>query len=792
MRECQGPALWAYNNAVFTDDDFENITKLSGATKETQTDKIGRFGLGFNAVYNLTDVPSFISRQNIVIFDPHTTHLGKSIKNKSKPGIKIDMKKHRKKLKRLGNQFKPYNDVFGCDLRPDAKQDSYNGTLFRFPLRTKTQAVKSEICQRHYDANEVKALLRMLVRGAESLLLFTQNVVKIRIYHLPSHARSPNNAVEVFSISKSSAKILRELKPLSPLPPVAENLPPAEKNLVKQSAILREATEVMKQLRHGASQDQIEFPASSQVVDVQRTVTIEGERLLDDGISREMESRPWLVCSRMGKGEALRLAIQEDTLLSTAGIAVPLKKSRDHYTPLPIMQKSTPNGSLFTYLPLPIRSGLPVHINAAFAVTSNRRYLCERNEDDKLDVRAIWNEALLQDCVTETYFQALEDLTQIVPCDQSPYHLLFPQGNFVESNVKTLLNSFYRSLVQGPAYSIEILSDTKHYVSMENGIYLDADLTKSPKITPVVTKVLETCSDSHAVVEMPPFVLQGCTGQDSEGVVAQKAYNIYRLFKEVLLPSIAEVDSKQRDILVLHILQAENSANIKDLLSEAQCIPVSPNGETLKSPKELVDPQSELAHLYLPEDGKFPYGSYSHQAVLKSIRQLGMAQKLISWDDFCERAEAIAEPDAPNALKRSKVLLSFLELKLEEDDTAEKDKTEEYQNKLQELPLLPVLRRPSFFPMAWASDTLEAGKLQSASSLYSQEYKDLVCLVDMTLDDGVMPRSSENIRQFLGLQGREPELGVVLEQLETLIEGSTKEMLHDRQVGTLVSVNSQN
>ena len=145
MKECQGPAIWAYNNAVFTDQDFENITKLSGATKDLQTNKIGRFGLGFNAVYNITDVPSFVSRQNIVIFDPHTTHLGKNIKNKSKPGIKIDMKKHRRKLKRLGNQFKPYNDVFGCDLRPDASLDSYKSTLFRLPLRTKNQAIRSEI-----------------------------------------------------------------------------------------------------------------------------------------------------------------------------------------------------------------------------------------------------------------------------------------------------------------------------------------------------------------------------------------------------------------------------------------------------------------------------------------------------------------------------------------------------------------------------------------------------------------------------------------------------------------------
>jgi len=56
MKECQGAALWVYNDAVFTDADFDNITKLGAATKQSRADQIGRFGLGFNAVYNLTEV----------------------------------------------------------------------------------------------------------------------------------------------------------------------------------------------------------------------------------------------------------------------------------------------------------------------------------------------------------------------------------------------------------------------------------------------------------------------------------------------------------------------------------------------------------------------------------------------------------------------------------------------------------------------------------------------------------------------------------------------------------------
>ena len=141
MKQCHGPALWAYNNAVFTDDDFVNILKLGGATKEEETTKIGRFGLGFNAVYNLTDVPSFISRNYIAIFDPHTTHLGRAIRHTQNPGLKLDIQKNRRKLSRLSNQFKPFDGVFDCHLTTQQKKDYvYDGTLFRFPLRTPVQA----------------------------------------------------------------------------------------------------------------------------------------------------------------------------------------------------------------------------------------------------------------------------------------------------------------------------------------------------------------------------------------------------------------------------------------------------------------------------------------------------------------------------------------------------------------------------------------------------------------------------------------------------------------------------
>lgn len=85
----------------------------------------------------------------------HCSIAGKSIPDASKPGIKIDLKKNHKALGTLKNQFKPYTGVFGADLRHKGHGVSYDGTLFRFPLRNAEQARKSEISGLHYHREEV-------------------------------------------------------------------------------------------------------------------------------------------------------------------------------------------------------------------------------------------------------------------------------------------------------------------------------------------------------------------------------------------------------------------------------------------------------------------------------------------------------------------------------------------------------------------------------------------------------------------------------------------------------------
>eukprot|EP01041_Mallomonas_annulata_P011611 gene11611-24311_t len=72
LAQFQGPPLLVYNDAVFTSEDFQSIQRIGDSLKETNdsSTKIGRFGIGFNAIYHITDLPSFVSASYVVVLDP--------------------------------------------------------------------------------------------------------------------------------------------------------------------------------------------------------------------------------------------------------------------------------------------------------------------------------------------------------------------------------------------------------------------------------------------------------------------------------------------------------------------------------------------------------------------------------------------------------------------------------------------------------------------------------------------------------------------------------------------------
>ena len=172
MANSYGPALLFYNNAEFTEEDFENITNIAGETKMNKPLKIGKFGVGFCSVYHITDVPSFVSGENFIVFDPTLQCLRKEIKNEFNPGIKINFHKHR--LLNKSKQLGPYDGIRGFDSK---KQ--FRGTLFRLPLRPKSGKISENV----YTHSKVRLMFDRVKESSSKLLMFLNNVEKMSFYH---------------------------------------------------------------------------------------------------------------------------------------------------------------------------------------------------------------------------------------------------------------------------------------------------------------------------------------------------------------------------------------------------------------------------------------------------------------------------------------------------------------------------------------------------------------------------------------------------------------------------------
>ena len=775
MKGCQGPALWVYNDAEFKDEDFENIAKLNEATKEHDTEKIGRFGLGFNAVYNLTDVPMLLSRNYFVICDPHTSYLGKAIKNKRKPGMKINLNKDVKKLRKFTNQFKPFNGIFGCDLHLDKEDNSFDGTLFRFPLRTSEQAERSEIKMLPYDDREIRELLQMLIHRSKSLLLFTQNVLRVEIYSLPRKTSQVKALPSLmFQVLKSMSQegILRELCFPVTLPVTAEKLDTGQQHFLRQCCFLQASSKVARRARYHKVHPS-EFPECSIVVDIDCSFTKLGLAFFNGHECPGEERFTWLVVSAMGDGQAMQFAGNDESLLPAGGAAVRLVRTGDNkFLPLPANvygHEPTLNGVIFCFLPLPIHSGLPLHINGAFALAANRRHLQSKVEDDKRCHGFDWNKVLMQDSVLSAYFSLLEDMKSIATDDGSyKFHSLWPKVDEVDGDCWPILQSFYKQLATGDHALFS--ADGSAWVDIRQVVFLDPGFRLEPQIGDVSFAVFQTLAkEDEVVIDLPADVFQSFNDCSLWKVIQTRTYDKRRFFHELFFPNILEVRSDLRDVLVLHVLDA-NIQDLDELMKTHACIPASPCGKSLKCPSQLVNPNREVSSLFSPDDGKFPCGTdetFLNRQRLMKLEELGMVSDTLPWKEIAERAESIDRINAVDsraAVKRVKVLLSFIQKKIKGKG---KGPTEPIMTRLVAAKFLPVLRKPGHFPLSWKGDEFQSRRkfLAAPRDVFLEEKKYLVCCTEPLVDLEI----PKKVTEFLKLRNKNVCIQHVMSQLEEAI-----------------------
>ena len=767
MARCQGPALWAYNNAVFTDKDFENINKLAGATKVEDLAKIGRFGLGFNAVYHLTDVPSFVSRNHVVIFDPNVNHLESHIHDKSRPGIRINLASNPRPLSTFEDQFQPYHNVFGCKTQGlKGGTFNYSGTLFRFPFRTLPEAKESDICKSVYDQSKVKEIVGTLKENASLLLLYTQHVNVIELYEA-GKKDDPRNMRLVLSSTKDEQKSLRTTSISNNVPFIEECSDWWEKKTASSNIVVAD-------------------PSRSELM------TIKIKEMASDltGTKKKSEkSDTWLLSSCVGSDSSVHLASEkgrEHGLMPCAGAAAKLDVRVQRKTST-VSTKFIPKsvtGEAFCFLPLSIPTGFPVHVNGYFAIRSNRDGIWEKNTSDQgQPIEVQWNECLLEDASSEAYVQLLKDMKRLSEdnrLQRYSFHELWPNYDKLRSSTwGTLVKSVYTKVVKE---DLPLLKSNGNWMSMESGYILHEDLHGAPGIIEALQLLEEN------VFQFPSNVLESLKKSGQQEAVERRTLTVESFFKNFFFPNLLKIPQRLRDPLVCYGLDRILSGRktLESFYQEYACITCSTDEQHLAKPCELINPEGPVANLFSAEDHRFPVGDkFLTRERLFVLEKLGMVKDLLSWMEICGRAQSVeklADVSYERGLERVRNLMKYLKeniQRIEAKTKAEKD----VLNTLQSTRFMPFMSQPpQRYTLPWEGSRHAANQFFTPKDLFLPNDVDLVgscCLVVDDSDGNGSGKLGERVKTLMGFDKRRPKNDLVLQQLDIAINGKAEKSLTD-------------
>lgn len=334
------PALVVQNNRPFTDQDFEHIQRLGDSGKVVDPAKIGRFGRGFNTVYNVTDLPLILSAGWLAACDPHQRIFGH---DKTGQAWRLS---HATKapLNQLLVPFVTYGYNGGA---------SYNETLFRLPLRDSAAASTSQLTTEPFEAEDFHLIVEQAAGEGSALLIFCRNVLALELAMIDREGRR-TSLLRIQSENGGGVQVERDRR-------LALQ---GSTNLAVLAALAKGVTS-RPPFRHSFK---VVTPAKDDVESWLISVGYSGDPAL-------------LTLAR-------QLASQGERALPLAGAAARLQTS-ESLAPAPL------DGRFFCGLPLPEKNQSPVHINGAFDIDSSRQGLFRgQGVIGQAAQRAQWNQLL--------------------------------------------------------------------------------------------------------------------------------------------------------------------------------------------------------------------------------------------------------------------------------------------------------------------------------------------------------------------------------------------------------------
>jgi hypothetical protein len=269
-------------------------------------------GVGFNSIYHITDSPSFITGSKYVILDPHEWYFN--------GGVQFDFVDDNL-AEDYQNQFAPFR--IPCN-KP------YEGTIFRYPLRTDEDSIDSDISKKVYKPEKILDMFKKFYENESiNCLLFLKYIERISFYELKEGASEPEL---LYTIQLDNAEQVREQRRL-----IAENIV--------------------------SMMNQLQSKSLGKISQLQASYVAEFSRQQKEDC-KEISS--WLILNYLDDlNEAEKHFLEkfdknigDYKFVPNVGLAVPLNN-------LDV------TGRLFCFLPLPIDMPFRVSVHGYFAVTIN-------------------------------------------------------------------------------------------------------------------------------------------------------------------------------------------------------------------------------------------------------------------------------------------------------------------------------------------------------------------------------------------------------------------------------------
>ncbi len=730
MRYWQGPALIAYNNATFSDQDFDNVCELAGETKMSDPMKTGRFGVGFCACYSLTDVPSFLSRRFLTIFDPHTKYLGDRVSYRE-PGMRLDLIEVKEDLKIYQDQLAPYDGIFGCDVF-DLNNGGYNGTIFRLPIRMKGNPL-SKISRNYYDLPELKFMINHLEKEADKLLLFLKHIKLLELYVLDKNAKSVSEMKLAFKVEKKTEKGSSRLEiiqnfvknPNVPLSPVCDNI----------------------------------------------VITVNRKQQVTERRSYILASAISYHSSKLKKG-----------LLPLAELVIEVDKNG---IPIPYNK----HGQLFCFLPLPLESFLPFHVNGYFDVGKDRRGLRDAQENDE----HLWNKALIKHTLPLAFECALENVAkQFNPSTNdfkfnesslAKYYSLWPGMYGFSKNItenwlaEEFIISVKKSLCCCNKHILWSEVNSGKWVSVS-----EAFIFKKSKMPPEIEKdaVNILLSKCYSIIQCPAHVIKLL-----ESSIAQNNHAVdYKAFaKNFLFPNITEMPKSS---MIMHLLfvmkkihEEDRSINksfpwAKEILSANKCIPVK-GSNSLSYPHKLIHSKcGHVATMFKESDGCFVHEQFTKDYCTDVLISLGMVTDILPVSELAKRAHTVSELNGDEADERVVSIFEYIIYFEAFSNPIISKRMFSEQGRQERIQALCNISFLKAIPNIYNDDSIPwyvpVKRLFSPSELFHPRYKNLIFSQRPVFWPQLYGLDDNELPSYIGISDQEPNIDIVIDNLCALIE----------------------